>query len=356
MPPHPNPAMAPARLTPGDFRQIASRLPRPAQGAGQLQVPGNAKPGEAAPTQPGRVEIHGLSRLGKLIFRQTETLQDYIADFPAIAYLIDGSKAVGTSADAPLDETMLPGQVLLIPAGLPLSVVNYPDLKSGQYCALVLEFSPDLIVRFTAAYPEIRELMASSPISGPSGLVFTPQDDLLRSMMAVMSLLSTAGENHDRALIRHRLMEVLLLLAKAGQAGPLLLPIASPDMKERLCALFRLAPARKWQKTQLAHHLGTSPSSLDRQLKQAGTSFRALLESERMAYAARLLGHSHKAIAQNSNHANTPETHHSIGKPARLLAVSDIAFMCGYQSQSAFARAFTRHFGYSPTQSALNMV
>ncbi len=357
MPPqHRQPTMPPRRLTPGDFRQIANRLPRPAQAATQEVAQERAQDGEPTPTPTGRVDIHGLSRLGKLIFRQTETLQDYIADFPAIAYLIDGSKAVGANADAPLDETMQPGQILLIPAGLPLSVVNYPDVKTGQYCALVLEFSPDLIMRFTAAYPEIRELMATHPVSDHSGLVFTPQDDLLRSTMAVMSLLSASGAAPDRALIRHRLMEVLLLMAQAGQAGPLLLPVASPDMTERLCALFRLAPARKWQKAQLAHHLGTSPSSLDRQLKQAGTSFRTLLEGERMAHAARLLGHNPKAIAKSGDPSNAPQPISSIGKPARILAISDIAFMCGYQSQSAFARAFSRHFGHSPTQSAQNMV
>ncbi|OSQ42721.1 AraC family transcriptional regulator [Thalassospira sp. MCCC 1A01428] len=347
-----------SNLTPGDFRKIAHRLPRPSQAAA---INMGASGTHGTPSS-NKVDIHGLSRLGKLIFRQTETLQDYVADFPAIAYLIDGRKTVGTRPDAPPGETMIPGQILLIPAGLPLTVVNYPDLETGLYSALVLEFSPDLIMRFIAAYPEIRDITAAA--AAPQKLVIAPKQPLLRSVLAVMSLLTAPTSQHDRIIIRHRLMEVLLLLAQHGQAGPLLLLATTSTIEDRLLALFRLSPARKWQKPQVARHLGISPSSIDRHLKQAGTSFRQLLEGERMAHAATLLAQIHTkqpttpaptGVDRSTPHQKIPNIR-VVAPSAPPITIADIAFQCGYQSQSAFGRAFLRHFGHSPMQLVQNMV
>lgn len=339
--------MTPLKSLLSRFQGLADRLPQPAS------MPAGQAPGN----DPTRIDIVGLSRLGKLIFRRIETIQDYVSDCPAIALLIEGHKSV--SVEPAMRQDMAPGQILLVPSGIPLSVVNIPDANSGRYCALVLEFDPDLIQRFIAAYPEIRDI-AAAPQTGSNVLIATPDNAVMASMFGAMEMICPAKSpapsapetrhGPDRVLLRHRLMEVLLLLHQNRQAAPLLLPITHADMLERLRGLFRLAPARAWTKPDVAAILGTSPSGLDRQLRQNETNFREVLETERMAHARNLLQPATSTgVASDSTGGKQPGI-----KPA--LPIAEVAFQCGYQSPAAFGRAFYRHFGHTPTQSASSLV
>ncbi len=72
-----------------------------------------------------------------------------------------------------------------------------------------------------------------------------------------------------------------------------------------------------------ARHLGTSPRTLQRHLRERGVQFRSIVEASRFDIAAALL----------------QET---------KLSVQEIAAQIGYRSPGAFSRAFTRWAGRTP--------
>ena len=75
----------------------------------------------------------------------------------------------------------------------------------------------------------------------------------------------------------------------------------------------------------VARRLGISLRSLQRRVREAGTSLRALLDHARETHARRLLA-----------------------DPG--LSTDEVAFLLGYSSESAFRRAFRRWTGISPAQ------
>jgi AraC-like DNA-binding protein len=77
--------------------------------------------------------------------------------------------------------------------------------------------------------------------------------------------------------------------------------------------------------SDVAGQLNRSTSSLQRDLRAEGTTFRQLLESTRRDMAVRLLTSESRSIGQT-------------------------AFMLGYSDQSTFTRAFRRWHGMSPGQ------
>lgn len=75
----------------------------------------------------------------------------------------------------------------------------------------------------------------------------------------------------------------------------------------------------------VARRLGASLRSLQRTVRESGTTLRAMLDDTRMRHAKRLLG-----------------------DPS--LSTDEVAFLLGYSSESAFRRAFRRWTGISPAQ------
>jgi AraC-like DNA-binding protein len=76
---------------------------------------------------------------------------------------------------------------------------------------------------------------------------------------------------------------------------------------------------------EVAHKLAMAPRSLHRRLTEEGTTFRSLVEAERKQLAGHLL-------------ASTE------------MKQEDLAFQLGYGDATAFARAFRRWFGQSPSE------
>ncbi len=74
---------------------------------------------------------------------------------------------------------------------------------------------------------------------------------------------------------------------------------------------------------QTARHLGTSPRSLQRHLRERGVQFRSIVEASRFDIAGALL--------QKTD-----------------LSVHEIAAQIGYRSPGAFTRAFARWAGRTP--------
>ncbi len=90
-------------------------------------------------------------------------------------------------------------------------------------------------------------------------------------------------------------------------------------------ALIQMLPSGRADQNSIAERLYRSRSTLQRQLKSEGTSYREILESTRQSLAEQYLKDGNYSQAQ-------------------------IAFMTGFADQSNFARAFKRWTGKSPGQ------
>lgn len=128
-----------------------------------------------------------------------------------------------------------------------------------------------------------------------------------------------------------------------GHRGRVLSPVLHPIMEdhlrrragsggessliERIKAAIAHAPLdAPPQLEHVAARIGLSVPTLGRRLRDAGTSWRTLLDDHRMAAAERLLRETSRSVA-------------------------DVALAVGYAESASFSRAFTRHFGRSPKAS-----
>jgi AraC-like DNA-binding protein len=135
---------------------------------------------------------------------------------------------------------------------------------------------------------------------------------------------SNMGHPVDPTLARHRQVEILMLLARAGIAGNLLLD-REAGWRERVAQLITLDPARDWSAGEVCRRLSVGESTLRRHLNAEGVSFRQLLEESRMVAALALL----------------QETFWPVGQVAEAV---------GYNSHSRFSERFKRRFGLSPVE------
>jgi AraC-like DNA-binding protein len=97
------------------------------------------------------------------------------------------------------------------------------------------------------------------------------------------------------------------------------------DLTPVRVAIHRLLPEGPLKLDVVAKAVATSSRTLQRRLREAGTTFQALVDHERQAAARDYLG--------NNN-----------------LAVTEIAFLLGFSEASAFTRAFKRWTGKTPIQ------
>lgn len=136
----------------------------------------------------------------------------------------------------------------------------------------------------------------------------------------------THDQNYPADLIqtRHRLVEILLVLARQGVAGNLLLS-HSETLSERITHHFKTDLSRDWSVQDLTKTLAMSERTLRRRLQIEKTGFRDLLEDARLNQGLEWVISSDMPIGQ-------------------------VAFECGYQSQSRFAERFRLRFSMSPTE------
>lgn len=112
-----------------------------------------------------------------------------------------------------------------------------------------------------------------------------------------------------------------MLLSKTPVAGML----TAVDRKEQVEAIICADPGHAWQADEVAATLSIGTSTLRRQLNGAGTSFREVLLSVRMATAGALLGASGYSVTQAAQAA-------------------------GYVSRSHFSRRVQAAHGKTPRQ------
>jgi AraC-like DNA-binding protein len=120
------------------------------------------------------------------------------------------------------------------------------------------------------------------------------------------------------------LVEILLILAQQGMAGNLLHSLAD-TVTDRVAQQFATDLSRDWTIKEIAATLAMSERTLRRRLRAENTGFRAVLEDARLNRGVELV------IASD-------------------MPIGQIAFECGYQSQSRFAQRFRLRFSMSPTE------
>lgn len=100
-------------------------------------------------------------------------------------------------------------------------------------------------------------------------------------------------------------------------------PTSSEELPRRIRDLLAADPCRNWALATLASTLATSPRTLQRSLRRAGSSLTQVSAETRMEAAAELLSRSR-------------------------LGLAEIGFTCGFADQAHFTRAFKRFSAFTP--------
>jgi AraC-like DNA-binding protein len=121
-----------------------------------------------------------------------------------------------------------------------------------------------------------------------------------------------------------RVMRLLVDELRVSDILPLHLPIPADARVKSICQALIEHPADISTATQWAEKLGVAAKTVHRLfVQETGMSFSRWREQARLLAALRRIAHGERII--------------------------DIAFDCGYASQSAFTAMFRRHFGVPPS-------
>ncbi|WP_434047805.1 MULTISPECIES: helix-turn-helix domain-containing protein [Sorangium] len=270
----------------------------------------------------------GLARWIGVFTRARERIQIQRLSRPLVVLILDGAKRI--FLDGPDGNTRLvarEGQILLVPQGIPLELVNEPDPERGVYRSFTIELLSEVDERLQRRYPTLC-------VQRGLGGFEADRPHLLRSAMpsiqALIHLVNTLLLPGAHALLlQHRLEDLILTLLlqhreqleEARAASSTL----SLDPTLAIRTLVRRDPARAWAAQDVARALGVSNATLRRRLGAKGLSFRTLVWKERLE-----LG---KTLLRSGRHG-----------------VLEVATACGYDSASRFAEQFRRSEGLSPSE------
>lgn len=242
-----------------------------------------------------------------------ERLAGLRCDEAALVVVLEGSKELIAEG---WSQTFRPGQAFVVPPGWEGDVVNEPADRTGVYRSLMLSFPALLVRRALRAYPVLSTPARSEDASRSGfGVKLAPplEDALLHTARAKHSRLS-------RLVLEHRVMEVLIQLVE--QRVWWLQPLAS-DPAQQVRRAIRMNPGRAWTVAAVAQILCCSPATFRRRLAAQKTSFRLLLQEERIQAANQMLK-----------------------QPGARL--TDVAAQCGYQSAHKFSRRYQALTGVRP--------
>lgn len=195
-----------------------------------------------------------------------------------------------------------------------VDVVNIPP-EGGLYRSVLISFAPSLLRAFRLSFPHLVE--GGRP---PRPFALLRSDRLAEAADHALSAFA-AGPKLSVAATRHRMTELLILLAEHGIAWR---PEAEERVAERLRLLIGAQPAAPWSAAEAARRLGLSEPTLRRRLRAEGTGFTRVLSDTRLDHALTLLYGGAGPIAQ-------------------------VAQACGYRSASRFAGLFRARFGLIPS-------
>jgi AraC-like DNA-binding protein len=254
-----------------------------------------------------------LGGVGIFHCRRAQALRNIPIHQPVAVLVVSGHKRIVLGERS---ITVLPGQLLLLPGGCTVEIGNHPGDRGEAYLGLAITFPEQSVEQFRRSYgrelPEHTQALWSSTAPG--------------DMVAALAQWVDWCLQHpvDPILARHRQVEILLLLARAGIAGNLLMN-RDATWHDRVAQLIALDPARDWSAGEVCRRLGIGESTLRRRLREEASSFRQVLEESRMIAALSLL----------------QETFWPVGQVAEAV---------GYSSHSRFSERFKRRFGLSPIE------
>lgn len=228
---------------------------------------------------------------------------------PLIGIILKGRKEVWLGDTTHLFE---PGTVFVLPARVPMDVVNIPAGASAAYESLLLE-----VPALPAGIAPLTGEEKSKTRDADRQFRVPLDPDLVHTLIHAATTI--ASETLSEAVKTVRLTEVLTLLRPIASARPLF----EAGLAEEVAWLIGSAPSEPWTVEGVADRLGLGASTLRRRLAAAGTSFRSLLRAERLRAGQ-------TALASG----------------ASSYAAAEAA---GYASRSHFARRYRESFGQSPS-------
>ncbi len=259
---------------------------------------------------------HGLDsgvRVFGYCIQERERIARTRMEHPVVVVVLNGTKQVWRGDVA---QTFVAGVPFVIPAGMDFDLVNNPDPLTGRYESICI--TVDETLRHT-----LRSAIRDFPVitSMPDRLEVDLTPELVEAFSHAASALSGLGVAMAATLARYRIVEILLLLSETPVAGRLI----AVGRREQVEAIISADPGHAWRVDDVAGKLGIGASTLRRQLNGAGTSFRGVVLSVRMATAGVLLG-------------------------APGYSVTQAAQAAGYVSRSHFSRRVQAVHGKTPRQ------
>jgi AraC-like DNA-binding protein len=228
---------------------------------------------------------------------------------PLVGIMLRGRKEVWLGDTTHFFE---PGTVFVLPARVPMDVVNIPAGSTSSYESLLLE-----VPALPAGMAPLTRGEKASTRDGDRQFRVPLDADLVHTL--VHAATAIASEALGEAVKAVRLMEVLTLLRPIVAARPLF----EASLPDEVAWLIGSAPSEDWTVERVADRLGLGASTLRRRLAATGTSFRNVLRTERLR-----AGHTALAAGASS------------------FAAAEAA---GYASRSHFARRYRERFGQSPS-------
>lgn len=232
---------------------------------------------------------------------------------PAVLLVVSGSKEIELASRRFVAKA---GELLIVPADTEFWLAKFPDPVSGLYQGLGFRFDIETVEEFQRSYGRgLESWNLSSNWHAPASEA---------TLEWIIQWLDWSSKYPPSLHVqRHRLVELLLLLAQAGLAGNILVS-RNPSWRQRIGQMIGLDPARAWRCQDLCRMLGVSESAMRRHLRVERTSFRDLLEETRLM--------SSLGMVQETS-----------------LTICQVADAVGYRSQSRFTDRFKERFGVTPT-------
>jgi AraC-like DNA-binding protein len=219
------------------------------------------------------------SALFSFVTRERERIAGCAFPRMSIVAIVEGCKELVTMGR---QMRFAAGTVLVLPAGWRGDVVNDPDETTGAYRAIFIDFPDELVSSAARGFPPGRV----------PGRLDVPLDPTLASAIQHAGEGIAAGTLAP-ALIKHRAMEILMVLGMLGA-----LPVRPERLSDAVRALVRWQPDAAWTADTIAAELGTSNATLRRRLAAEATSLRTLLAEVRVDLAATLLSQDRLSLRE----------------------------------------------------------
>ncbi len=232
---------------------------------------------------------------------------------PSVVLVLAGNKHILVNEK---EQVVPAGELLLLPSNFSLWMDNQPDQQQAVFLSLAMGFSVQALETF-------RKLYAAESNSWNNNIVW--HSHIPENIALAFTQWFHWCRQHpiDDTIALHRQVEILLLLTKAGLAANLL-HAKHPQWKARIAQIINMNLPHAWKIQEICDRLNVSESTLRRHLQDESTSFREILEENRLVAGLSLL----------------QET---------CWTISRVAQTVGYQSQSRFSERFKQRFGMTPS-------